>query len=158
MPILGAPRQYHPKFRFIVEIDGILNGSFQSCSELASEFGEVAQWEGGTMIPHKSAGRITVDDVTLARGVTGNLELYLWHKSIGDAIANAGMNEPYYKRNVDVRQLDRAGQTIRRWRLFGAWPKRFVAGDWDNDADENVVEQITLAIDFYELVGAPSIF
>jgi hypothetical protein len=28
----------------------------------------------------------------------------------------------------------------------------FVAGDWDNEADENVIESVTLTYDFFELV------
>jgi hypothetical protein len=29
---------------------------------------------------------------------------------------------------------------------------KFVAGDWDNEADENVIESVTLTYDFFELV------
>jgi hypothetical protein len=29
---------------------------------------------------------------------------------------------------------------------------KFVAGDWDNEADENVVESVALTYDFSELV------
>ena len=33
-----------------------------------------------------------------------------------------------------------------------AWPTKFVAGEWGNASDENVIEQVTLAYDFFELV------
>jgi cytochrome c oxidase assembly protein Cox11 len=36
--------------------------------------------------------------------------------------------------------------------LSRAWPVTFVAGDWDNEADENVIESITLTYDFFELL------
>jgi hypothetical protein len=29
---------------------------------------------------------------------------------------------------------------------------KFVAGDWDNEADENVIESVTLTYDYFELV------
>lgn len=154
MAVLGVPRIYHPKFRFVVEIDGILTGSFQSCSELSSEFAEITQWEGGALIPDKSPGRLTYDDITLSRGVTGNDELYKWHRSLGEAVTNRGLNAPFFKRNLDIVQLDRTGIRVRTWQVFSAWPKRFVAGDWDNDADENVLEQVVLAFDFYKLKGS----
>jgi phage tail-like protein len=157
MPILGQARAYHQKHRFQVQIDNIAYGSFQSCTELSSEFAEITQWEGGTNIAHKTAGRQTFDDVTLARGVTGDLALYDWHLQLGDAVDNTGLNEPQYKRNVEVVQCDSAGGQLRRWRLVGAWPKKYVAGDWDNDADENVIEQLTLAFDYFELVGGPRV-
>ena len=49
-------------------------------------------------------------------------------------------------------QQDRDGTTLRRWSLSRAWPVKFVAGDWDNEADENVIESVTLTYDFFELV------
>ncbi len=33
-----------------------------------------------------------------------------------------------------------------------AWPIKFVAGEWDNESDENVIESVTLTYDFFELV------
>ena len=41
--------------------------------------------------------------------------------------------------------------TLRRWRLTGAWPVKFVAGEWDNNADENVIESVTLTYDVFTL-------
>ena len=40
---------------------------------------------------------------------------------------------------------------LRRWTLTRAWPVKFVAGDWDNDADEIVIESVTLTFDFFQL-------
>jgi hypothetical protein len=42
--------------------------------------------------------------------------------------------------------------TWRRWSLSRAWPVSFVAGDWDNESDENVIELVTLTFDFSELI------
>lgn len=152
MPILGTARNYHPKFKFTVQIDGIELGSFQSCTELASEFAQIEQWEGGAIIPYKTPGRLTYDDVTLSRGVTGNTDLYQWHRSVGDAVSGIGLlGEVQIKRNLDIVQMDRVGGELRRWTLWGCWPKRYVAGDWDNDADENVIEQLVLAYDYFSL-------
>jgi hypothetical protein len=35
--------------------------------------------------------------------------------------------------------------------MVRAWPTKFVAGDWDNDADEIVMESVTLTYDWFEL-------
>jgi len=51
-----------------------------------------------------------------------------------------------------VLQQDRDGTTLRRWSLSRAWPTKFVAGEWDNESDENVIESVTLTYDFFELV------
>jgi hypothetical protein len=42
----------------------------------------------------------------------------------------------------------RDGIALRRWSLSRAWPVQFVAGDWDNESDENVIESVTLTFGF----------
>jgi phage tail-like protein len=151
MPVIGNPRTFHKKFKFIVEIDGVVSAGFQKCSELSVEVANVQYYEGGSLIPNKSPGRLTFADVTLERGATSDKDLFDWLTQVADAAANAGLNEPAFKRNLDIVQQDRDGSTLRRWSLTGAWPVKFVAGDWDNEADENVIETVTLTYDFFEL-------
>jgi phage tail-like protein len=151
MPVIGNPRTFHKKFKFIVEVDGVASAGFQKCSELSVEVANVQYYEGGSLIPNKSPGRLTFADVTLERGATSDKDLFDWLTQVADAAANAGLNEPEFKRNLDIVQQDRDGSTLRRWSLTGAWPVKFVAGDWDNEADENVIESVTLTYDFFEL-------
>ena len=151
MAVIGTPRSFHKRFKFIVEIDDVASAGFQKCSELSVEVANVQYFEGGTLIPNKSPGRLTFADVTLERGATSDKNLFDWLTQVADASANAGLNEPEFKRNLDIIQQDRDGSTLRRWRLSGAWPVKFVAGEWDNEADENVIESVTLTYDFFEL-------
>jgi phage tail-like protein len=151
MPVIGTPRTFHKKFKFIVEIDGVASAGFQKCSELSVEVANVQYSEGGALIPNKSPGRLTFADVTLERGATEDQDLFDWFAQVADAAANAGLNEPEFKRNLDIVQQDRDGSELRRWRLNNAWPVKFVAGDWDNEADENVIESVTLTYDFFEI-------
>ena len=151
MAVIGTPRSFHKRFKFIVEIDDVASAGFQKCSELSVEVANVQYFEGGTLIPNKSPGRLTFADVTLERGATSDKNLFDWLTQVADASANAGLNEPEFKRNLDIIQQDRDGSTLRRWSLTGAWPVKFVAGEWDNEADENVIESVTLTYDFFEL-------
>lgn len=151
MPVLGTPRSFHKKFKFIVEIDGVASAGFQKASELSVEIANVQYYEGGSLIPNKSPGRLTFADVTLERGATMDRDLFDWFTQVAEASANIGLREPLFKRNLDIVQQDRDGTTLRRWSLTGAWPVKFVAGDWDNEADENVIESVTLTYDFFEL-------
>lgn len=154
MPVIGNPRSFHKKFKFVVEIDGVAVAAFQKCSELSVEIAKVEYFEGGSLIPDKSPGRLTFTDVTLERGATQDRDLLDWFSQVADAAANSGLVDPEYKRMVDIVQQDRDGTTLRRWRLTNAWPTKFVAGEWDNDADENAIEMATLTYDFFELVQA----
>lgn len=159
MTVLGQPRVFHKKFKFRVEcngIGGLANGvaGFRSCSELSHEVAKVEYSEGGTLIPNKSPGRLTFSDITLERGATQDRDLYVWMFEVANAAANTGLLEPNFKRMLDIVQQERDNSILRRWRLHGAWPVKFVGGDWDNEADENVIESVTLTYDFYELVQA----
>ena len=62
MAVIGKPRSFHKKFKFIVEIDGVGHAGFQKCSELSVEVANVQYFEGGTLIPNKSPGRLTFAD------------------------------------------------------------------------------------------------
>ncbi|KKN72174.1 hypothetical protein LCGC14_0413110 [marine sediment metagenome] len=152
MPIIGGPRSFHDKFKFLVEIDGVLSAAFNKCGELSAEFAKIEYSEGGTLIPNKTPGRMTFADVTLERGVASDLDLFLWFSQTGIASANFGLPEPAYKRDLDIVQKDRDNTTLRRWHLNNAWVLKFVAGEWDNDADEKAIEMVTLTYDFFELV------
>jgi len=150
--VTGKPRSFYKKFKFIVEIDGVSYAGFQTCSELSVEVAKVEQWEGGSLIPDKSPGRLTFSDITLERGATDDQDLFLWMRDVASAAANAGLVDPRYKKNADIVQQDRDGSTLMRWRCKQAWPTKFMAGEWDNGTDENVIESVTLTYDYFERV------
>jgi phage tail-like protein len=152
MPVIGTPRSFAKKFKFVVEIDDIAHAGFQKCSELSVEVANVQYFEGGSLIPNKSPGRLTFSDVTLERGATQDRDLFDWLQDVAITASGLGLVDPYYKRNLDIVQQDRDGTTLRRWSLARAWPVKFVAGEWDNESDENVIEQVTLTFDFFDLV------
>lgn len=153
MTVIGNPRSFHKKFKFVVEIDSFGSSGFQKCSELSVEVANVQYFEGGSLIPHKSPGRLTFSDVTLERGATQDQDLFDWFQDVAFASSGLGLTDPGYKRNLDIVQQDRDGTTLRRWSLARAWPVKFVGGEWDNESDENVIEQVTLTYDFFEMVS-----
>lgn len=150
MPILGTKKTVHQKLSFLVEIPGLASAAFQKCSELSKEI-EVSQIrEGGTLIPHKQPGLITYSDVTLERGMSADKGLYDWAEQVGDAAQGAGLVEPEYKKTVDIVQIDRARKPRIRFRLYNAFPVKYVAGEWDNESSEFVIEKMTLAYDYFK--------
>ena len=152
MAVIGTPRSFHKKFKFVIEIDGVAHAGFQKCSELSAEIANVQYFEGGSLIPSKSPGRLTFADVTLERDATVDRDLFDWFSDVAITSSGLGLTDNAYKRSLDIVQQDRDGTTVRRWSLSGAWPVKFVAGSWDNESDENVIESVTLTYDFFELV------
>jgi phage tail-like protein len=150
MTILGEPTRYFHKYRFVVEIDDFARAIWAKCSELSAEIAKIEQWEGGALTAHKEPGRVTFTDVTLERGTTSDEDCYDWFKEVVEVYRDAGQVSPNYYRNVDIVQIDRAGNEVRRWTLEEAWPTKFVAGDWDNEADEVTLESITLTFALFK--------
>jgi phage tail-like protein len=150
MTIVGNPRSFHKRFKFVIEADGIASAAFQKCSEISVEVAKVEYHEGGSLIPNKSPGRLTFADVTLERGATMDEDLFKWFQDVAVTSSGLGLVDSDYKRNLDIVQQDRDGSTLRRWTLVGAWPIKFVAGEWDNESDENVIESVTLTYDYFE--------
>ena len=151
MPIIGNPKSFHHKFKFKVEIDLLGSADFQKCSELSVEAANILYFEGGSLIPNKSPGRLTFSDVTLERGATQDHDLFDWFQDVAIASSGQGLVDPFYKRSGDIIQNDRDDTELRRWNLVRAWPVKFVAGEWDNDADEVVIESVTITYDWFEL-------
>jgi hypothetical protein len=52
---------------------------------------------------------------------------------------------------TELAQVE-VGRLLAHPPLSRAWPVQFGAGDWDNEADENVIESVTLTYDFFELI------
>lgn len=147
----GKARKYYDRFKFLVEIDGITQAGFQKAGPLEGSVEVTEHWEGGALLPDKSPGRGKFEDITLEYGATDNLELYEWFRSVLDAAQEAGGADPAdYKRNLSIVQLDRAGNEVQRWNVYGAWPTKFRAGEWDNTSSEKLIRQVVLAIDYYE--------
>ncbi len=153
MTIFGVPSgvQFYKKFSFNVEIQGVRFARFRSMSDLRIQVAEVTHFEGGALIPSKQPGRVTIPDVTLTRGATDDLDLFNWMQEV---VADGSiLVDPGQKRTLDLVQRRRTGLEVRRWTLHGCWPKEFMAGSWDNEVDENVIEEVVLAMDFFTLGG-----
>ncbi len=149
MGIDEDPRTFHDKHLFLVSLDGFGSSLWQKCSALEAELATIEYWEGAALIADKSPGRLTISDLTLERGSTKDLDAYNWFRETANAAAQAGAVSPRFRRDGDIIVLDRDQEPIVRWPIVGAWPKKFVAGDWDNTVDEKVITSIVLVIQYF---------
>ncbi len=80
-----------------------------------------------------------------------------WARQVADpSLAGgigAGLPPDGFTRNATILNRDRTKlTTIRKYVIYGAWPTKYVAGEWDNTVDEVVIESLTLTFDRWELV------
>lgn len=157
MSSLASARLLNEKFNFLVTVDGMDRLFFQKCSELSRETAKIDYYEGGALIPIKWPGRVTMSDVTLERGVGTDTNFDTWARQVADpALAGgigAGLRPDGFTRNMTVLNRDRTKlSTIRKYVLYGVWPTKYIAGEWDNTVDEVVIESLTLTFDRWELI------
>lgn len=154
----GENRKLHTQFKFRLVSDRFGTAKFQKCSELSKEFAEINYFEGGSLIGIKEPGRLTFADITLERGSSTDYEMHNWALQVADAAlgdGGAGLIHPEFKTDdFAIQMLDRDNTVLREWGLIGAWPKKYVAGQWDNTVDEVVMEMLTISFDYYYPSGA----
>jgi phage tail-like protein len=154
MPLQGTYRKLYGRFKFNVNIQGIPFAGFKSCTAIKVTVGQFEYREGGALVAYKEPALANFEDVTLARGISHQLQLWEWVLEVVDVMAKlpggVGLKSPQFKRNMTVNQMDRDDSVAIRWKLHDAFPKDYEASEFDNDAEEVSLETLVLAYHFAE--------
>jgi phage tail-like protein len=134
-------------FRFLVEIDGIVQAGFYECSGFGSSIEVVEYREGGDLTSvRKLRGLVSYPEISLKWGLTDTRELYDWHK--------AAVDGEVQRRNGSIIILDDAGQEKVRWNFFYAWPSKYEAPSLDAKGNDVAIDSITLCCERLERAAA----
>lgn len=116
----------------------------------------------------KIPGLVKYDPITLRRGVTTNRDFYDWYRLVNEELAllsvaqELNQDSKYsptqtanFRKDVVIEVLNRAGDPVKAWYLFNAWPSGYKPGnDLSATAEEKLIEEITLTYEFFlELEG-----
>ena len=110
----------YKNFRFLVEIDGIVQAGFSECSGFGSNVEVVEYREGGEpSTVRKLPGKISYPDITLKWGVTDSRELYDWHLTAvnGEVRPAQRLHHPAGRRGAGedpLELLQRLAEQVRR--------------------------------------------
>ena len=141
---------YHSKFLFEVQIPGLGSASFKKASELTMQVETEENREAGALLADKYPGTGSTEPLTLERGVTSDLGLIDWFKTIADFATGKGADAcDDFKKTIVLIQKNRKQEEIRRYTIYGAWPSKITHGEWDNESTEKVVEKIEIVFDHY---------
>jgi phage tail-like protein len=144
---MGTGQRVDPfgNFNFLVEIDGITRGAFQSVSGFDSTIDVIEHREGGeNTTTRKLPGLTKFADIVLKWGITDDRELYEWHR---DAVQGN-----VHRRNGSIVGLDRQGTEVLRWNFFSAWPRKYDAPDFNAEGNDVAIETLELAHEGLERV------
>jgi phage tail-like protein len=123
---------------FVVEIPGIKSTSFCEVFGLEAEV-EVVDYRTGDDAPdsvRKLVGLNRVCQVTLKRGLTADLSLWQWMDNT--------IQGNVTRQNVTIVQLDAAHNPVVRWKLFNAWPCKYIGPTLNAQSSDVAIETLVL--------------
>jgi phage tail-like protein len=125
-------------YNFRVEIDGITRAGFKNCSGLEVSQNASTYREGTdkSLGMRKLPGLVSSSDVTLARGITSDAELWQWRKKLASGTAD--------RRNMSIILVDDAGKDVIRWNLRNCWPTKWTGPSLDATADQIAIETLVI--------------
>jgi phage tail-like protein len=133
----------YKNFRFLVELDGIVQAGFAECSGFGSNVEVVEYREGGEAATvRKLPGKASYPDITLKWGVTDSRELYDWHLT--------AVNGKVQRKNGSIILQDDAGQEKVRWNFFAAWPSKYKGPDFNGKGNDVAIDTLTVSCERLE--------
>jgi phage tail-like protein len=133
-PLLG--------FNFQLKIEGKVAGYFTECSGIGSEHDVVEHKvvdDSGHEITRKIPGRLKWGDVTLKRGVTGDLEIWKWR----DNVVQGKVTDARAPITITMFSRDYSNP-IAIWHFANAWPSKVSGPNLKSDGNEFGVEEVTI--------------
>ena len=135
----GERKDPYKNFRFLVEIDGIVQAGFSEAS-IPDTTQEPIEYREGNQTPtvRKLPGLIKYGNLTLKWGITDSLDLYEWRKMVEQGKTKDA------RRNLAVILMDEEGNTASRWEFAEAWPSKYDAPDLDGKGNDIAVETLEI--------------
>lgn len=133
-------------FNFLVEAPEIGKANFSEVSGLTAEVAAIEYREGGenALTVHKLPGLIKYSNIVLKRGISRDLGLWNWFKSIvGGQLQRA---------TVSIKLLDNQRQPVAAWVAREAWPCKYAGPNLDARDNDVAIETLELCHEGLERV------
>jgi phage tail-like protein len=132
-------------FQFRLDLSGAVAGYFTGCDGLGSET-EVAEHkvisEKGVEVVMKVPGRLKWGDITLKRGITSDLMLWDWRRQVEEGKVTDA------RKDGSIIMFDSRLEEKARWNFNNAWPSKISGPALKADANELVVEELTIVHEY----------
>jgi phage tail-like protein len=126
-------------YNFTVEISGISAGFFKGVDGLNAEIEVIEFQDGDDLFLRKRPGRAKFGDVTLKKGYIVTADLQDWWRACRDG--------QYDRRDISIILNDNAANEIRRWNLYGCWPKEWKISGFDGKGADAATEEIVFVVE-----------
>lgn len=140
------------RFNFMVKLgttggEDQIAGGFSEVSGVSSEV-VFAEYRNGNDKENHARKIPTVSktgDVTLRRGLIGDLRLFAWLKSTREGTATP--------QTVTITLLDEARKPVSSWVLYGAQPKKWTSPALSATATDVAIEELVLVCEQLEFTS-----
>jgi len=135
----GERKDPYKNFRFLVEIDGIVQAGFSEAAIPDSTQDPIEYREGSeTPTVRKLPGLVKYGNITLKWGITDSLELYEWRKLVEQGKTKDA------RRNMAIVLMDEEGNEAARWQFTDAWPSKYDSPDLDGKGNDIAIETLEI--------------
>lgn len=137
-PTQGDPFQ---SFLFGITIDGVSNAYFLEVGGIGSETEVIDHkvvGEKGQESVRKVPGRLKWGDISLKRGLTGNLDFWEWFTAVETGKIDKN------RRDGTITMYDQAGEAVAEWTFDKAWPSKISGPSIKSDSGQIGLEEMTL--------------
>ena len=131
-----------PNCFFRVEIEGIVEGSFNEVIIDDAKTQVIEYREGGDLRVRKLPGLTKFSSVTLRRAVTGGDELYNWWRATSQGTTD--------RKAMSVMVLDKSLAEVMRWNFFECWPARYGLSKLDAQGNDVFMETVEVTFELME--------
>lgn len=98
----------------------------------------------GQEIIRKVPGRAKWGEITMKRGITGELDVYDWRQKVVEGKVDKA------RTNGTIKMLEHDGTPSAEWQVTAAWPSKISGPSLKSDGDEIGVEEITIVYEDIE--------
>lgn len=146
MPV-GQRKDPYRNFRFLVEIDSIVQAGFSEAT-IPDSSSDVVEYREGSepSYARKMPGLTKHGVLTLKWGVTDSMELYNWRKSVEQGKMKTA------RKNLAIIVMDEEGKPAARWQFGEAWPSKYDAPDLTAKGNDVAIETLEIAFETMERV------
>ena len=142
-------------FHFAVDVGDAIKGFFTEVSGLGSET-EIIEHKvinaNGVEVTKKIPGRLKWEDITLKRGITRNLDLWVWRAQVENgAVEEARMNGT-------IIMFNQMLEPVASWSFERGWPSKITGPQPKADSNEVGIEEIVISHEYISRDSTPAAF
>jgi phage tail-like protein len=96
----------------------------------------------------KIPGRMKWEDITLKRGITGNMDVWKWRKQVEQGDVEGA------RKSGSIIMYNQMLTPVARWDFVRAWPSKVTGPQPKSDSNEVAIEEMTIVHEGIERVDA----